>query len=61
MQKPTFESTEYVCKNCGGRFRGSECEVKPKDSISGLLNPPQHPKCPHCGSRKTEKNPAVFY
>lgn len=61
MVKPTFESTEYVCKSCGGRFRGSECEKKPSDFISSLFNPPIHPKCPKCGSNKTEKDPLVSY
>ena len=61
MFKPTFESTQYICKECGGRFRGSECGKKPSDPVSSLMDPPRHPKCPKCGSRKTEKDPMVRY
>ncbi|MCR5621954.1 MAG: hypothetical protein K6G18_08855 [Treponema sp.] len=67
---PTFKETCFICKDCGHMFQGRDCkkgrlgEKSPADSrccpfppLFGL----QGPKCPECGSRNTEENPAVVY
>ena len=63
---PTFEEMYFDCKNCGHMFQGRDCEKgllgeitggQPLLPLFGLLGP----KCPECGSRKTEKNMFVRY
>ena len=61
MFTPTFDSTAFICKDCGKTFYGKECDKRPAEQIPMFSQFPKHPKCPHCGSRKTEKDQAVCY
>ena len=68
MFMPSFGETRFVCKNCGESFSGRDTEEGKKQKyaedelLSRLFMPgPAHPKCPHCKSRKTEKDWAVEY
>ena len=61
LMPPTFEETRFDCKNCGHMFQGRDCEKGLLEKITGRQYPlPPYgllgPKCPKCGSRKTEKN-----
>jgi len=46
------DNAQYVCKKCGRWFSA----VIPIFKFFGL-----EPKCPHCGSRRTGKNPWIVY
>ncbi len=67
MHMPSFGETIFVCKNCGERFSGRDTEEGKKQKyaedwpLSRFMPGPAHPKCPHCKSRKTEKDWAVEY
>ena len=63
---PTFEETNFVCKECGHMFQGRDCKKGPLEMLLGpsaSFPPfgPFGPKCPECGSRNTEQNPGVVY
>ena len=63
---PTFEETHFICRACGHMFQGRDCEKGLLEKITGRQYPlPPYgllgPKCPECGSRNTEENPAVVY
>lgn len=67
MFMPSFGETIFVCKNCGEWFSGRDTEEGKKQKyaedwpLSRFMPGPAHPKCPHCKSRKTEKDWAVEY
>ena len=63
---PTFEQTHFICKACGYMFQGRDCNKGLLEEINaGKLLLLQFyrlgPKCPKCGSRKTEENMFVCY
>ena len=62
---PTFEEMRFICNNCGNRFSGRDTEDGKKLSMSefAFLAKFQnhHPKCPKCGSRKTDNDMIVCY
>ena len=37
MFTPTFDSTMFICKDCGKTFFGRECDKRPKEKISTLF------------------------
>ena len=63
--KPTFEEMRFVCSNCGNRFSGRDTEDDKKQLKSEYAFFEQfqnhHPKCPKCGSRKTDQDMMVCY
>ncbi len=63
MFMPSFEETRFICKKCGKRFSGKDCNKDTPAAIFTQLFPifQEAPKCPNCGSHKTEKDPAVVY
>ena len=64
---PSFEDTCFVCNKCGNRFSGRDTEDWKSQSkaeytsLERFFVQNSHPKCPKCGTRKTDKDMMVFY
>ncbi len=62
---PSFEERDFVCNDCGRRFKGKDTDIGKKKCLAFFYRVgfvvSIHIKCPECGSINTQPNPCISY